>query len=87
MRWPWQSKPEERSTAQGYTASLTAALEAGASAGVADTAPSRYGCPGDRGGALRALHGCRDGHGCSRCGARADAARAGADRPQSNSPW
>ena len=39
MRWPWQSKPEERSTAQGYTASLTAALEAGASAGVADTAP------------------------------------------------
>ena len=39
MRWPWQSKPEERSTAQGYTASLTAALEAGASVGVADTAP------------------------------------------------
>ena len=38
MRWPW-SKPERRSTAQGYTASLTAALEAGASAGVSDTAP------------------------------------------------
>ena len=39
MRWPWQRKSEERSTAQGYTASLTAALEAGASAGVADTDP------------------------------------------------
>ena len=40
MRWPWSRRePEERSTAQGYTASLTAALEAGASAGVADTAP------------------------------------------------
>ena len=39
MRWPWQRKAEERSTAQGYTASLTAALEAGASGGVADTAP------------------------------------------------
>ncbi len=38
MRWPW-SKPEKRSTAQGYTASLTAALETGAFEGVGDNAP------------------------------------------------
>lgn len=34
MRWPWQKRePEERSTAQGYTASLTAAFEGAAVAG------------------------------------------------------
>ena len=38
MRWPWSRKAEERSTSQGYTASLTAALEAGV-LGVGDTAP------------------------------------------------
>ncbi len=38
--WPWSKRaPEQRSTAQGYTASLTAALQAGAEGGVADTAP------------------------------------------------
>ena len=31
MRWPWtRREPEERQTAQGYTAALTAALDAGA---------------------------------------------------------
>ena len=40
MRWPWSKRePEQRSTAQGYTASLTAALQAGAEGGVSDTAP------------------------------------------------
>ena len=41
MRWPWskQREPEKRSTAVGYTASLTAALQAGAEGGIADTAP------------------------------------------------
>lgn len=38
MRWPW-SKPEERQTAVGYTAALTAALEAGASGSAANNAP------------------------------------------------
>ena len=38
--WPWSKRePEQRSTAQGYTASLTAALQAGAEGGVSDTAP------------------------------------------------
>ena len=39
--WPFGRKPpaEQRSTAQGYTASLTAALQAGAEGGVSDTAP------------------------------------------------
>ena len=40
MRWPWSRRaPEKRSTAQGYTASLTAALQAGAEGGVSDIAP------------------------------------------------
>ena len=40
MRWPWtKNAPERRSTAVGYTASLTAALQAGAEGGVADSAP------------------------------------------------
>ena len=40
MKWPWSKRePEQRSTAQGYTASLTAALQAGAEGGVSDTAP------------------------------------------------
>ena len=40
MRWPWSKRePEQRSTATGYTASLTAALQAGAEGGVSDTAP------------------------------------------------
>ena len=40
MNWRfWRKAPEERSTAQGYTASLTAALQAGAEGGVSDTAP------------------------------------------------
>ena len=39
MRWPWQKQePEKRSTAQGYTASLTAAFEGAAVAGT-ETAP------------------------------------------------
>ncbi|MCY3856492.1 MAG: phage portal protein [Rhodospirillales bacterium] len=39
MRWPWQKRePEQRSTAQGYTASLTAAFEGAAVAGT-ETAP------------------------------------------------
>ena len=38
--WPFgKREPEQRSTAQGYTASLTAALQAGAEGGVSDTAP------------------------------------------------
>ena len=38
--WPWSKRePEQRQTAQGYTASLTAALQAGAEGGVSDTAP------------------------------------------------
>ena len=37
--WPWRKAPEQRSTAQGYTASLTAALQAGAEGGVSDAAP------------------------------------------------
>lgn len=39
--WPWAKRaPERRSTAQGYTAALTAALEAGASGSAApDSAP------------------------------------------------
>ena len=40
MRWPWSKRePEQRSQAVGYTASLTAALQAGAEGGVSDTAP------------------------------------------------
>ncbi|MDE0520925.1 MAG: hypothetical protein OXH79_03105 [Boseongicola sp.] len=40
MRLPWtRSKPNRRSGAVGYTASLTAALEAGASGAASDTAP------------------------------------------------
>ena len=40
MRWPWSKRePEQRSTAVGYTAALTAALQAGAEGGVSDTAP------------------------------------------------
>ena len=40
MRWPWAKRePEQRSTAQGYTASLTAAFATGATEGVSDTAP------------------------------------------------
>ena len=40
MRWPWSKRePEQRSTAQGYTASLTAALQAGAEGGISDSAP------------------------------------------------
>ena len=39
MRWPWQKRePEKRSTAQGYTASLTAAFEGAAVAGT-ESAP------------------------------------------------
>ncbi len=39
MRWPWQKQtPEQRSTPQGYTASLTAAFEGAAVAGT-ETAP------------------------------------------------
>ena len=40
MRWPWAKRePEQRSTAQGYTASLTAAFATAATEGVSDTAP------------------------------------------------
>ena len=40
MRWPWsKSKPERRSTAQGYTAGITAAFETGALEGGAEHAP------------------------------------------------
>ena len=38
--WPWSKRePEQRSTAVGYTASLTAAFATGAAEGVSDTAP------------------------------------------------
>ena len=37
--WPFRREPEKRQTTQGYTASLTAALQAGAEGGVSDTAP------------------------------------------------
>ena len=40
MKWPWSKRePEQRSTAQGYTAALTAAFATGATEGVSDTAP------------------------------------------------
>ena len=40
MRWWWSKRePEQRSTAQGYTAALTAAFATGAADGVTDTAP------------------------------------------------
>ena len=41
MNWRfWRKRePEQRQTAQGYTAALTAALQAGAEGGVAETAP------------------------------------------------
>ena len=41
MNWRFwrKAQPEQRSTAVGYTASLTAALQAGAEGGVSDTAP------------------------------------------------
>lgn len=36
MRWPWQPKPEERQSGGGYTDAIVAAIEAQASAKVAD---------------------------------------------------
>ena len=40
MRWPWKRNPEpETRSGVGYTASLTAALEAGATGAIGDSAP------------------------------------------------
>ena len=40
MKWPWSKRePEQRSTAQGYTAALTAAFATGATEGVGNAAP------------------------------------------------
>ena len=65
MRWPWAKRePEQRSTAQGYTASLTAAFATGATEGVSDTAPLATAALEAAAGLYGQMHGCGRGEGC-----------------------
>lgn len=82
MRWPWQKRePEQRSTAQGYTASLTAAFEGAAVAGT-EIAPLATGALEAAAGLYARCMAAAVVEGRSVCGTRSDAACAGPDRSE-----